>query len=70
MSIKKLYILCFFCHIADFKDNERMKELGQEMLKYCAGLPLAIVVLGGLLSTKYTIDEWEMMRNVKKPERN
>ncbi|KAA8542323.1 hypothetical protein F0562_023541 [Nyssa sinensis] len=35
------------------------KELGKEMVKRCGGLPLAIVVLGGLLSRKdATFNEW------------
>lgn len=43
-----------------------MEGLGREMLKNCGGLPLAIVVLGGLLSTRHTIDEWELVhKNVK-----
>ncbi|XP_062083805.1 putative disease resistance protein At1g50180 [Humulus lupulus] len=47
------------------KDAERMEALGREMLKCCSGLPLAIIVLGGLLSTKHSVDEWEeMKRNV------
>ncbi|KAF5933407.1 hypothetical protein HYC85_029578 [Camellia sinensis] len=36
------------------------------MVKLCAGLPLAIIVLGGLLATKYTLREWEMVyQNVR-----
>ncbi|KAL5539796.1 hypothetical protein UlMin_044290 [Ulmus minor] len=45
---------------------EEMKELGNEMLKHCGGLPLAVVVLGGLLSKNQTLDEWKMLhKNVK-----
>lgn len=40
-----------------------MKELGKEMLKHCAGLPLAITVLSGLLRRKNSSDEWEAVRN-------
>ncbi|XP_024026229.1 probable disease resistance protein At1g58602 [Morus notabilis] len=48
------------------KYNEEMKKLGEEMLKHCHGLPLAIIVLCGLLSTKCTIEEWDELReNVK-----
>ncbi|MBA0771097.1 hypothetical protein Gotri_019619 [Gossypium trilobum] len=36
-----------------------MKKLGEDMVKNCAGLPLAIVVLGGILATKYpSLTEW------------
>ncbi|KAE8718050.1 Disease resistance protein RPP8 [Hibiscus syriacus] len=37
------------------------ENLGREMVKKCGGLPLAIVVLGGLLATKQTQDQWEMV---------
>ena len=36
-----------------------MKKLGKEMIEYCGRLPLAITVLGGLLATKQTREEWE-----------
>ncbi|XP_024026275.1 putative disease resistance protein At1g50180 [Morus notabilis] len=50
----------------NLKYNEEMKKLGEEMLKHCDGLPLAIIVLCGLLSTKCTIEEWDKLReNVK-----
>ncbi|KAF3434087.1 hypothetical protein FNV43_RR25190 [Rhamnella rubrinervis] len=35
------------------------EELGIEMAKRCQGLPLALVVLGGLLKTKNSLDEWK-----------
>ena len=38
----------------------RLKELGEEMADKCGGLPLALVVMGGLLSQKQpSITEWE-----------
>ncbi|CAL8990155.1 unnamed protein product [Prunus brigantina] len=37
----------------------KKRELGMKMLRYCAGLPLAIIVLAGVLATKNTIREWE-----------
>ncbi|XP_060967016.1 putative disease resistance protein At1g50180 [Cannabis sativa] len=43
-------------------DEERKKELAVEMLKKCSGLPLAIIVLAGLLSKKHTIRDWELMK--------
>nr|XP_027100120.1 probable disease resistance protein At1g58602 [Coffea arabica] len=36
------------------------------MLKYCGNLPLAVVVLGGILRTKTTLSEWdEVHENIK-----
>ncbi|KAM6578968.1 hypothetical protein CsatB_030805 [Cannabis sativa] len=43
-------------------DEERKKELAVEMVRRCSGLPLAIIVLAGLLSKKHTLDEWEQMK--------
>ena len=43
-----------------------MENIGREMVARCAGLPLAIIVLGGLLATKETLDEWDIVhRNIK-----
>ncbi|TXG74953.1 hypothetical protein ES288_1Z039500v1 [Gossypium darwinii] len=44
-----------------------MIELGKNMVKHCAGLPLAIVVLGGILATKKnSLIEWQKISdNVK-----
>ncbi|CDP11055.1 unnamed protein product [Coffea canephora] len=40
--------------------------IGKEMLKYCGGLPLAVVVLGGILRTKKTLREWnEVHENIE-----
>ncbi|KAJ8442089.1 LOW QUALITY PROTEIN: hypothetical protein Cgig2_007927 [Carnegiea gigantea] len=43
------------------KDNaeSRMVEVGEKMLKHCNGLPLAIVVLGGILEAKRTVEQWQ-----------
>nr|XP_048326913.1 putative disease resistance protein At1g50180 [Ziziphus jujuba var. spinosa] len=35
------------------------EELGMQMAKRCGGLPLGVIVLGGLLSTKCSLVEWE-----------
>ncbi|XP_062083751.1 putative disease resistance protein At1g50180 [Humulus lupulus] len=51
-----------FCFEKDPTNITRMEELGREMLTHCSGLPLAIVVLGGILSMKHTVEEWEDMR--------
>ncbi|XP_027152072.1 probable disease resistance protein RF45 [Coffea eugenioides] len=48
------------------EDLGKIEELGKEMLKYCGGLPLAVVVLGGILRTKKTLKEWnEVHENIK-----
>ncbi|KAB2598139.1 disease resistance protein [Pyrus ussuriensis x Pyrus communis] len=39
----------------------KKKDLGMKMLRHCEGLPLAITVLGGLLSRKDSADEWDMV---------
>ncbi|CAL9021619.1 unnamed protein product [Prunus brigantina] len=45
---------------------ESMEKLGRAMVKHCRGLPLAIIVLGGVLATKRFIDEWETVHNTIK----
>ncbi|XP_022753994.1 LOW QUALITY PROTEIN: putative disease resistance protein At1g50180 [Durio zibethinus] len=47
----------------DYRVDERKNELGKSMVKHCAGLPLAIIVLGGILATKNTFAEWRMVFN-------
>lgn len=42
----------------DLRNQMDMERLGKEMVAQCGGLPLAIVVLGGLLMTKSTLSEW------------
>ncbi|XP_020410056.1 putative disease resistance protein At1g50180 isoform X2 [Prunus persica] len=37
----------------------KKRELGMDMLRYCKGLPLAIIVLAGVLARKNTVREWE-----------
>ncbi|XP_034681418.1 disease resistance protein RPP13-like isoform X3 [Vitis riparia] len=48
-------------------DSERyppdLKELGEEMVDKCNGLPLAIVVLGGLLSRNMSHTEWKQVHD-------
>ncbi|BBN68021.1 Disease resistance protein CC-NBS-LRR class family [Prunus dulcis] len=43
-----------------------LEKLGREMMAKCGGLPLAVVVLGGLLSTKRkTAEEWRsVLQNI------
>ncbi|XP_027099950.1 putative disease resistance protein At1g50180 [Coffea arabica] len=48
------------------EDLGKMEELGKKMLNNCRGLPLAVVVLGGILRTKKTFREWnEVHKNIK-----
>ncbi|XP_031262507.1 disease resistance protein RPP13-like [Pistacia vera] len=53
-----------FCDKAFQNSNadEGLKKLGREMVEKCRGLPLAIVVLGGLLSTKRP-HEWRRVHH-------
>ncbi|KAK0601406.1 hypothetical protein LWI29_023965 [Acer saccharum] len=47
---------------SDINDADaELKALGIEMVQKCNGLPLAIVVLGGLLSTKSKLREWKLV---------
>ncbi|XP_021807352.1 putative disease resistance protein At1g50180 [Prunus avium] len=45
--------------ILDLRIYTKMRELGIKMLRHCVGLPLAVIVLAGVLSRKNTIKEWE-----------
>ncbi|KAL7179079.1 hypothetical protein ACSBR1_042453 [Camellia fascicularis] len=43
-----------------------MEATGRKMVKLCAGLPLTITVLGGLLATRHTLREWAVVyQNVR-----
>ena len=56
----------FVTGFPDFVAKTYMEEFGKEMIGYCGGLPLAITILGGLLATKQTQEEWEdVLRHVK-----
>ncbi|XP_044487300.1 putative disease resistance RPP13-like protein 3 [Mangifera indica] len=51
-----------FCQKAfsNLNIDEGLEKLGREMVEKCRGLPLAIVILGGLLSTKKP-QEWNLL---------
>ncbi|KAL5833743.1 hypothetical protein ACOSQ3_017417 [Xanthoceras sorbifolium] len=53
-----------FCEKAfqNLNSDEELEKLGKEMVQKCGGLPLAIIVLGGLLSTKRP-QEWRVVRD-------
>ncbi|KAK8312767.1 hypothetical protein V6Z11_D01G063900, partial [Gossypium hirsutum] len=42
--------------------DPKLEELGKDMVNSCRGLPLAIIVLGGILATKSSIHEWQIVR--------
>ncbi|KAL7209919.1 hypothetical protein ACSBR1_031479 [Camellia fascicularis] len=46
----------------DFEVDTMMEKLGIEMVEQCGGLPLAIVVLGGLLGTNLTLSHWQKVQ--------
>ncbi|KAG8479475.1 hypothetical protein CXB51_029664 [Gossypium anomalum] len=52
---------------AGYGVDAKLRELGKDMVKHCAGLPLAIIVLGGILATKNnSLNEWQKVStNVK-----
>lgn len=52
-------MISFACYIADSRDVNEMEALGKKMISHCNGLPLGILVLGGILVTKPTLKEWE-----------
>lgn len=49
--------------LSDTRDVKKMEILGRDLVEYCSGLPLAIVILGGILVTKPTLVEWEKVYN-------
>ncbi|PON63854.1 NB-ARC domain, LRR domain containing protein [Parasponia andersonii] len=48
--------------LTNSKLNETTTELANEMLEHCSGLPLAISLLAGLLSTRRSINECKILR--------
>ncbi|KAK8594569.1 hypothetical protein V6N13_015491 [Hibiscus sabdariffa] len=44
---------------SESKIDPKMEELGKDMVKHCVGLPLGILVLGGILTGKCSVNEWE-----------
>ncbi|XP_039033329.1 probable disease resistance RPP8-like protein 4 [Hibiscus syriacus] len=51
---------------SDSTVDDKKKKLGKVMVEQCGGLLLAIVVLGGILATKSSLNEWDRVsENVK-----
>ncbi|XP_016470946.1 putative inactive disease susceptibility protein LOV1 [Nicotiana tabacum] len=46
----------------DLKIDLELERLGKEMVSECGGLPLAIIVLAGLLARRPKVDEWRRTR--------
>ncbi|OMO76506.1 Disease resistance protein [Corchorus olitorius] len=42
--------------------TQEFEKLGKDMVEKCGGLPLAIVVLGGLLAAKKSLAQWEKVQ--------
>ncbi|EOA33686.1 hypothetical protein CARUB_v10019869mg [Capsella rubella] len=50
----------------EYNVDGEMEKMGKQMIKHCGGLPLAVKVLGGLLSVQYTLREWKRVyENIK-----
>ncbi|KAK6945795.1 NB-ARC [Dillenia turbinata] len=41
----------------DYKADPALEKLGKDMVKHCGGLPLAVIMLGGISATKATYKE-------------
>uniref|UniRef100_A0A1J3G1H7 Putative disease resistance RPP8-like protein 2 n=1 Tax=Noccaea caerulescens TaxID=107243 RepID=A0A1J3G1H7_NOCCA len=55
-------------HETEFRVDEELEGMGEKMVTYCGGLPLAVRVLGGLLAKKYTVSEWQRVyENIQTP---
>ncbi|XP_077237335.1 putative disease resistance protein RGA3 [Tasmannia lanceolata] len=54
----KLFTRCAFA-IGTSNRHLKFEEIGWQIFQKCNGLPLAIKTLGGILSSKSTISEWE-----------
>ncbi|GAB2273988.1 hypothetical protein Dimus_008757 [Dionaea muscipula] len=58
-SWKLLQKKAFPVAIAKDAIDPYLVQLGKKMLEHCNGLPLAIVVLGGVLANKRTSEDWQ-----------
>ncbi|KAL3507741.1 hypothetical protein ACH5RR_033123 [Cinchona calisaya] len=46
-------------YVADSENDPKLEAIGREIVRKCGKLPLAISVLGGVLSQKNSLHEWE-----------
>lgn len=61
-----LRITITFLFFVEIKIDADMEKLGKEMVIRCCGLPLAILVLGGVLIRKHTLWDWlKVNENIK-----
>ncbi|WMV23238.1 hypothetical protein MTR67_016623 [Solanum verrucosum] len=49
--------------VTERADNRAMESLAKDMVENCRGLPLAIVVLSGLLSHRWGLDKWQNVKD-------
>lgn len=59
----KLFCRKTFIESIDRACPSQLEKIGGEIVEKCDGLPLAIIVLGGLLSRKRRLTEWERILN-------
>ncbi|XVF11304.1 hypothetical protein REPUB_Repub08aG0015100 [Reevesia pubescens] len=52
-----------FIHSNDSDRSPQLEEIGNDIVAKCAGLPLAIIVMGGLLSSKRNLGEWKRVQS-------
>ncbi|KAL3533903.1 hypothetical protein ACH5RR_007424 [Cinchona calisaya] len=55
-----------FVGLEENEEIKKLEKLGKEMVKDCAGLSLAVIVIGGILASKNSLKEWEdVQKNIK-----